>query len=120
MAIDNARLAPGSSLVGCCPGLQELWLQDMLCSQELLSALPGLSQLTVLWLGYVAGVNDNPEVLEPLCQLTGLRDLVLDDSSDAQSLLVLAKLKQLTQLCYVHCPATDYFFSPNYHPKVST
>jgi hypothetical protein len=87
----------GGSLVSCCPGLQAAQMRYMQCSKELLGALQGLSRLTMLWMGDVVGVSNGQEVHEPLCRLTGLRDLQLTVHCRPQGLLLLTRLKQLTR-----------------------
>ena len=95
VTMNSSIAAPGSSLVSCCPALQLLTMQDLQCSKELLGALPRLSRLTGLQMGVVDGASGR-EVLEQLCQLTGLMSLGLDAPSDPQGLLLLAQLRHLT------------------------
>ena len=95
--IGRTTPAPDGSVVSCCPGLQSLDLQCVLCSKGLLCALPRLSKLTLLRLGFVEGVRGS-EVLESMCRLTELRSLQVVARSDCQGLILLTQLKQLTHL----------------------
>jgi hypothetical protein len=96
----NQFVAPpaGSSLVRCCPGLQSLDLHYLPCSQELLEAVQGFSALHTLRLGRFIGATISGKVFEPLCRLTGLRELQLMQPCGPDGLLLLTQLKQLTKL----------------------
>jgi hypothetical protein len=92
-----ATAPAGSQLVDCCPGLQSLLMQDLKHSAKLLPALHGLSGLHTLGLSAVQA----HEQLDGVCQLTGLRELVVRAPDVAQGLLLqLTQLKQLTALTY--------------------
>jgi hypothetical protein len=94
----SPALAPGaSSLVSCCPGLQALRIQHLLCSAEPLAPLTGLSSLRELVL---QPAGDSSTALDVVCQLTGLRRLIITDpaSEDSDLFLQLTQLKQLTYL----------------------
>jgi hypothetical protein len=106
--LDYRHVAPGSSLVSCCPELQHLDMQFLHCSSELVSALPGQSRLTMLRMGAVDGVSGT-EALEAICQLTGPRDLQLISHSEPQGVLLLTDLKMLTHLCIQHVMGCLYF-----------
>jgi hypothetical protein len=95
-----ATAPEGSSLVSCCPGLQSLQMGSLLCSAELLAPLQGLSELQVLHCNWGAVAT---EVVQAVCQLTGLRELVAQGSAcmtDEGLLRHLTQLKQLTRLQY--------------------
>jgi hypothetical protein len=88
----------GSRLVSCCPGLQSLHLGSLQCSAELLAPLQGLSRLQTLEC-YLRDAT--VEVVQAVCQLTGLRELTVTGSvceEQGGSLMHLAQLKQLTKL----------------------
>jgi Leucine-rich repeat (LRR) protein len=107
--------AEGSGLVRCCPVLQSLNMQrlQLACSPELLGALQGLSSLHQLLLQPPAGSAKGwVEVLDRVCQLTGLRGLrLLAPSVATEGLpLQLTKLRHLTYLNYSsqHCTHSLY------------
>ena len=100
-----------SSVVSCCPGLQHLDLTLTQCSKGLLDVLPELSKLTLLKLGVVDGVSGR-DVLESVCQLTGLINLQLDSpAADPADLLLLAPMQQLTHFCR-RSEVRHSFFNP--------
>jgi hypothetical protein len=87
-----------SSLVSCCPSLQEL---DLLirpqCKPQLLAPLQGLTGLHTLHMG---GDEITADEVQAAGQLTGLRELTLLtlNSITAEVLLPLTELLQLTAL----------------------
>ena len=92
--------APGnSSLVSCCPSLQDLNIEGLQCTTELLVALRGLSGLRCLRVDTGEGVDalpaDGP--------LTELRELFVACFSTSKEGLLLqpTQLKQLTGLTYL-------------------
>jgi hypothetical protein len=94
----------GSCLVSCCPGLQQLGIMQLQCSAERLSSLTGLSKLHTLCLA----AHTRVEGVEAVCQLTGLRELILDSPESPQGLLLqLAQLKQLTHLYFSRTGTTE-------------
>ena len=98
--------ADGSSLVSCCPGLQSLNMWRLACSAGLLGALQGLSSLSSLSLQPPAGSAEGwEEVVEGVCQLTGLQQLELRACSKAGVPLQLTQLQQLT---YLYCPGRHH------------
>jgi hypothetical protein len=100
----------GSRLLSCCLGLQSLSMWDSRYNTELLAPLTGLSSLTELNLStagestaYLDGwepVNSQSlDVWEVVCQLTGLRHLMVATYGNAKQLLPeLTQLQGLTQL----------------------
>jgi hypothetical protein len=100
-----AVVMDGSRLVSCCAGLQDLKMEVVHHSAELLAPLTGLRSLSKLLL---RPAGSSSEGLELVCQLTGLRWLDLCYPSEAQGLLLqLAQLKQ----------PLLYFASVPYQPK---
>jgi hypothetical protein len=95
-----AEAPEGSRLVSCCPSLRSLEMVSLRCSAALLVPLQGLSGLQTLhcqWDEATAGV------VHAVCQLTGLRELVVWGSVRVKkegSLLQLTQLQQLTMLHY--------------------
>ena len=69
-------------------------MQGVQYSAELLTALPGLTGLTGLWLDHRRYTGEG---LEALCQLTGLQKLNVSFPKSTQEGLLL-QLTQLTQL----------------------
>ena len=94
-----AAVAPeGSRLVSCCPELHSLHMQALLYSSQRLAGLPGLSSLQQLSL---RPCNRSAEGLEVVCQLTGLRELIVTDPTTAEGLLLqLTQLRQLMRLLF--------------------
>ena len=106
----SAAAPEGSRLVSCCPGLQSLDMHGLQCGSEVLGPLQGLSGLRTLLLAdpCVGALNDNALAeaggrgFEAVCQLTGLRELSLQEPDTPEGLLLkLAQLQQLTRLTYM-------------------
>jgi hypothetical protein len=106
-----AQPPEGSDLVRCCPGLQSLQMGSLQGSAELLAPLKGLSRLQTLncnWGDATAGA------VQAVCQLTGLRGLIVHGSvrmKEEGLLLQLAQLQQLTWMQYWEsdsCALTTY------------
>ena len=93
-----AAAPEGSRLASCCPALQSLDMPGLQHSAELFSALQGLSGLHRLCLQPF----DMSVGLEGVCQLTGLRELEVNEGCRPTEglLLQLTQLKQLTYLTY--------------------
>jgi hypothetical protein len=88
----------GSRLVGCCPGLQALHIQQLRNNADMLFALRGLSGLHTLGMD-----SDCSFGLLGLLDLTDLRGLsVYVGENGKQGLLYLTELKQLTALTYMY------------------
>jgi hypothetical protein len=85
-------------LVSCCPGLQHLNMEQLEYSNELLALLQGLMSLSTLKLGHHHPDSEGEELLGPVCQLTGLRELRMLCPAHAGLLLQLTQLRQLTRL----------------------
>jgi hypothetical protein len=77
---------------GCCPGLQSLHMQGLCYRDQVLSPLSELSGLREVSLRPAAGMH-SAQGLGKVCQLTGLRRLTLWVNSEASNLFL-----QLTQL----------------------
>jgi hypothetical protein len=95
-----AQTPEATRLVSCCPCLHSLRLGSRPCSAELLASLQGLSGLQVLQCGWGEGTAEG---VQAVCQLTGLRELVvcgLECRQEEGSLLQLSLLQQLTMLQY--------------------
>ena len=97
-----ATAPEGSCLVSCCPGLQYLNMKFLRCDADHLAPLRGLSMLHTLRCGTAQFCTG--EGLEPVCQLTGLRELEVlcrDTRNIREGLLLqLTQLKQMTKLDY--------------------
>jgi hypothetical protein len=103
-----ATAPAGNCLVSCCPGLQSLQMWGLELSNSVLAPLTGLTGLTSLRLR--PGAVEWPEFadasshgLDVICQLTGLRQLVVwnPNYNPNELLLQLALgLRQLTHLEY--------------------
>lgn len=66
------------ALVSCCPGLQELDILWAVEAEVQLTTLTRLSELTRLRVG--GDVIDETSAEQTLAQITGLRDLVIEES----------------------------------------
>jgi hypothetical protein len=103
-----AAAPAGSCLVSCCPGLQSLQMWGLELSTAVLAPLTGLTGLSSLRLRPVAvewpAVADtSSHGLDGICQLTGLRQLVVWNPSRTPNELLLQLalgLRQLTHLEY--------------------
>jgi hypothetical protein len=101
-----------SRLVSCCPSLQSLQLGSLGRSAELLAQLQGLSRLQALHCNWEGATS---EVVQAVCQLTGLKVLQVWGHArmkDEGTLLQLTQLKQLTML---HYELTTGFFDDGIH-----
>jgi hypothetical protein len=122
-----------SPLVSCCIGLQSLDMRGVPYSAELLTQLQQLSRLHTLRLH--ARHSAKRELLQGVCQLTGLRELsmalitpsykyhaqyakVCDYPFTAEDLRVLLRLTQLQQLTALELEVNDHFRLEN-GPEVS-
>ena len=91
----------GTSLVSCCPGLRSLYMANVPFNAAVLAPLTGLCGLKEL---NVDNCEATVEGMGALCQLTGLRYLVVVAPAALEQvglLLQLTKLKQLTTLAYL-------------------
>ena len=94
----------GSRLVSCCPGLQSLNMENLFYSDaKQLAPLTRLTGLHTLNFAFAVSEAKCPDVMQCLCELTGLRELVLEGNGAVQAdglLLQLTRLQQLTRLVY--------------------
>jgi hypothetical protein len=97
----NAPAPDSSRLVSCCPALEHLDMRRLQYRTELLAPLTELSGLRTL---LVAADDQEADTgLPAVCQLTGLRELYVWESSSAKHglLLQLTQLQQLTALTHI-------------------
>jgi hypothetical protein len=90
-------------IVGCCPGLERLWMAGLVQRGVDMSLLLQLTALTDLCIG--GEVVNNDVASSVLAQLTGLRSLGVYESRsfDDIGLLALTALQQLTRLAVGNC-----------------
>jgi hypothetical protein len=85
----------GSRLVSGCPGLQSLQMGVLQGSVELLAPLTGLSGLHTLRCNWGDATT---EVVQAVCQLTGLREVDVEECERIREEGLLVQLTQLNQL----------------------
>ena len=101
----------GSLIVSCCPVVENLMMLELPCSTEVLAPLTALSMLNSLGTDLSADDSSIGEIMDALCQLTGLSFLALTGSADA----LLLPLTQLEQLASLHYQATPRWAARGVH-----